>query len=428
MQKIKKILITAEFFYPRTGGIEQYLLELVNYLNRVDVEVVILTSRWSRELPNESVVNGSRVIYSDLLSGSLEDPFSVLKNRTKIEKVIRSISPDVVYSNNHNSLVVVKACKNIGLPCFYGCHGVGLICPLKKKFLKADDSLCWGDVGYSNCTKCFFKNYDYKKNIHKVLVHPLLTIWPKVFKYKNAVRELVTSNGVVANSELCSSLFPEFGNKIGIPLPIELSGDGYYPQKNESVLKKFDLEHKKYILVPGRLNKTKGQKYVLGAIKKLRIGEDIKIVFAGNANLLRDDLSLGEYANEMKEIIQQLSLESRIVFTGFLNKNEMRAIYTSARISVIPSVWIETFGLVAIESIACETPVIITKNTGAKECITPESGRVIDRMSSDDLAKAINDIWDNSIKMGKNGRSQLESKHNWTFRGAQLMNFFEENI
>jgi glycosyltransferase involved in cell wall biosynthesis len=78
---------------------------------------------------------------------------------------------------------------------------------------------------------------------------------------------------------------------------------------------------------------------------------------------------------------------SNVKYLGFINN--MADLYRAADLTVLPASY-EPFGLVITESIACGTPVITAAVVGATDVMTPANGIVLDRLSVESLADAIN--------------------------------------
>ncbi len=419
---INKILITGEYYYPIHGGIEQYLKYLSRFLSYNNIKVTILTSKLKSEL-NFFRFPEASVYYSDLLTGSMKNPFSVIKRKNEIASFIEKINPDIVFANNHNSLAVINACKLINKPVIYGCHGVGLMCPRKIRFLKENNDLCWEGLSFLRCTKCYFQIFQTKK-----LVGFFIKLLPSLIKYKKSLRILDSADARLGNSNLTKNLFRKKDNSFGFPLMIDTDSkkDGFFPDRDLKFLKKFNLKHKNYFLVPGRLNNIKGQEYVIEAMRFLP--KDTKLVIAGTANLFikSDKKKISDYESRIKDLIQKYDLKERVIFTGLLLPNEMRKMYTSAKITIIPSIWIETFGYVTIESMACETPVILTKNCGSAECIDPSTGILVERMNAKELADAVFKIDAKAVKMGKHARKIVLENYSLEILGSRTLAIFNK--
>jgi glycosyltransferase involved in cell wall biosynthesis len=153
--------------------------------------------------------------------------------------------------------------------------------------------------------------------------------------------------------------------------------------------------------------------------------DDVKLVVAGGSNTNQGDVeNFGDYGTRVRDLIGQLGVRDRVIFTGKLDISDLRPLYSGARITLVPSVWIETFGCVTLESLACETPVIVTRNCGSAECVDDRCGRVIPRKDSRHLADTILNIWEDAIQMGIYGRRKTLREHNWEATLPKILDVF----
>jgi len=130
----------------------------------------------------------------------------------------------------------------------------------------------------------------------------------------------------------------------------------------ENIRYKYNLLLNDYIIVlPGRLHKSKGHKYLIEAINILKHNYHIypKIFFAGEGSL----------KNDIKNHIIELRLENQFILTGNLNQIELFKILKASDLIIIPSLF-EAFGIAAIEAMYLETPLIVTEIDGLKEITT----------------------------------------------------------
>lgn len=77
----------------------------------------------------------------------------------------------------------------------------------------------------------------------------------------------------------------------------------------------------------------------------------------------------GPLRGELERYISSRHLES-IRLTGFIPHEEQGTVRAACGLSVAPSLWEETFGMVVLESWLHGTPVIVTPNGGLPELIT----------------------------------------------------------
>jgi len=85
----------------------------------------------------------------------------------------------------------------------------------------------------------------------------------------------------------------------------------------------------------------------------------LKFVIVGRAGWKNEDVFRS---------IKQLGLEDRVIFTGFVEDEDLPYLYRGARLTVYLSSY-EGFGLPPIESLACGTPVIAGDNSSMRETI-----------------------------------------------------------
>jgi glycosyltransferase involved in cell wall biosynthesis len=151
------------------------------------------------------------------------------------------------------------------------------------------------------------------------------------------------------------------------------------------VLNDFNIfENPDYVVsFAGKLTHFKGVDVLLKAAKiyEKSIEGDVLTLIAGN----------GELYEELNTLKKQLSLE-HVRFLGHINQEQLVDLYNIADVSTVPS-RTEPFGLVAIEALACGTPVVGTNQGGLPDFLIPEVGTLVD--VDDDIALAdaiINEI------------------------------------
>lgn len=96
----------------------------------------------------------------------------------------------------------------------------------------------------------------------------------------------------------------------------------------------------------------------------------------------------GPLESEIKERINKLNLDNRVLFLGF--RRDVARIMHSADILVIPSLW-EGFGLIAAEGMACGIPIVASNVPGLSEVIG-DAGLKVDATKPELIKKAIESI------------------------------------
>jgi D-inositol-3-phosphate glycosyltransferase len=109
------------------------------------------------------------------------------------------------------------------------------------------------------------------------------------------------------------------------------------------------------LLFVGRLDPFKGPDQLFRAVAMMQ--ENAQVVIVGGKLSADTDLQ------ELQRLAQKLQIAERVHFVGSQPRQNMPLFYNAADVTVVPS-YHETFGLAAVESLACGTPVVATRAGG----------------------------------------------------------------
>ena len=118
----------------------------------------------------------------------------------------------------------------------------------------------------------------------------------------------------------------------------------------------------KVILFVGRIDPLKGLDRLVRAMSRLEHPEGVRLVVVGG-----DDRP-GEEFLAIKKLIRDLGIWDSIDFKGRVPHDELPFYYSAADVMAVPSHH-ESFGLVALEALACGTPVVSTRVGGMDRII-----------------------------------------------------------
>ncbi len=136
----------------------------------------------------------------------------------------------------------------------------------------------------------------------------------------------------------------------------------------------------KFIVLPGRLTRWKGQLDALEAFAKLP--NSCRLILVGDAQ------GRENYVAEIKERIQTLNIQDRVIIDG--HRSDMPLVLASGHVILSASNEPEAFGRVAAEAQAMGRPVVATALGGALETIEDgKTGWLVPTGDSDAMAKAI---------------------------------------
>lgn len=178
-------------------------------------------------------------------------------------------------------------------------------------------------------------------------------------------------------------------------------------ETEKNILKnKYHIDsNEKVIIFVGRLTEEKGIKQLLMAINDVTY-KNFKLLIVGsyffNTKVKSDfEKELDELVNKNKE---------RIIFTGYINYNEIYQLYKISDFAVLPSMWDEPAGLTIQEAEACGLPAITTNSGGIPEYVINGSSIIIkkDKNIVENLKTEIENLLDDEKKIKEMSNKSLE--------------------
>jgi glycosyltransferase involved in cell wall biosynthesis len=120
-------------------------------------------------------------------------------------------------------------------------------------------------------------------------------------------------------------------------------------------------KHALILLCVRRLVRRMGLENLLDAFASVAGEHPDFILVIGGIGPLREELELRARDHH---------LSNRIRFTGFIPETDLSFAYRAADLSIVPSQSLEGFGLTALESLACGTPVLVSPVGGLPEVVS----------------------------------------------------------
>jgi D-inositol-3-phosphate glycosyltransferase len=142
----------------------------------------------------------------------------------------------------------------------------------------------------------------------------------------------------------------------------------------------------KLLLYVGRLAPEKGLDRLVRAVAHLGHIPTLRLIVVGG------DGAHDPARRRMMDLSRSCGMGGRVAFRGRVEQSELPRFYSAADLLVLPSSY-ESFGMVALEALACGTPVAATR-VGAMEQLLrhPGSGRLAQDLQPASLAAAIESV------------------------------------
>lgn len=172
------------------------------------------------------------------------------------------------------------------------------------------------------------------------------------------------------------------------------------------------------VLFLGRLTIAKGADYLLRSAQKvIQLYPMVKFIFVGKGEMIKSliDLSI------------DLGISQNVVFTGWLNHQQVDDAYKKADLFVMPSIT-EPFGLTALEAMRNGTPVLISRQSGVSEVI--QNCLKVDFWDIDDMANKILSVLKyRPLKetLSENGHTDVDHM-SWESQTEKIIDIYKEIV
>jgi len=176
-----------------------------------------------------------------------------------------------------------------------------------------------------------------------------------------------------------------------------------------------------YVLFVGRITDQKGIFHLLEAAPKLPPG--VQVVLCASAP------DTPEIEARLKRALPE---HSNVVWIGeMIPVDEVVQLYSHAAVFVCPSVY-EPFGLINLEAMACETPVVASGVGGILEVVEDgKTGVLVEPGRPDALAVAIRALLEDPERgraLGRAGRQRVEAHFSWASVASRTREVYQDAI
>ena len=259
--------------------------------------------------------------------------------------------------------------------------------------------------------------------------------WIERTAYQNADGVVAVSAAMKADVQALYGVPPERVRVIhnGIDL------DEYRPRHDPATLRRLGVDPDlPIVLFVGRITRQKGILHLVRAVRHLAPG--VQVVLCAGAP---DTPEIGTEMRELVEAARHDAVVPIVWIAEMLPKADAVVLYSHAAVFVCPSVY-EPFGIINLEAMACETPVVGSAVGGIPEIVVPgETGLLVPFEPEGDgspeprdpaafqrsLAAAVNELMgapDRRAAMGRAARARVEAHFSWRSIAAATLGFYGE--
>ena len=367
-----KIVVAMPYFFPHIGGVEMHVNTILKGLvNRYNHEVIVITSRYDKSLPEYEVINGIKVYRLDISFTLANTPIG-LNWYNKIKKIVMKESPDLINGRGPSpyiSDIASLVAKKLKLPFVLGWH--------------------------------------YPSMIKGNLIFDIL-----ISIYENVIFQFTLKN---SKSIICSSKNVKETLLSHVKDKVTVITQGI----DSEIYRIKNAKRKKHsILFVGNFELTvKGVIYLLKAIKIVKDKySDVKLTIAGPIT-----------NNKYQEYCEREGIANNVEFVGSKKSSQLSDLYNETEIFVCPSTN-ENFPSTLLEAMHCGTPVIATKIGNVPQLIKDGvNGQLVEIEDEVGIANAIlKYFFDINFKdeMGSKGFESVIGKFDWNSKIEKTNNIF----
>lgn len=283
------------------------------------------------------------------------------------------------------------------------------------------------DIVYSNTLAVLLgiifaskRNIKHIWHVHEIIKSPRL--------FKIAFQKMLTlkSNSVVVYNSLATQRFWDV-NKIIISKSLAIQNGQELAEidLDESAKKQlrktlFNVDNEVVIALIGRISRWKGQLVLLESFKHLtEHNKNIKLVFVGSTPPNQE-----EFLDNLQQEIIHYQLENDVIIVPF--QENISAVWHAIDIAVVPSTEPEPFGLVALEAMLAQKPVVASNHGGLSEIVlNNETGFLVEPTNVQSLTNALELLITNTemrSTFGANGYKRAKNE----FSVEKYVNNFED--
>lgn len=370
--------MVAPYYPPHIGGVESHVHDLARYLVGQGDDVTILTSRYAKVLPALERREGVVVRRVATPVQALRTPFM-----PRVHQEVLDGTWDVVHSHTPPPFTAYFACT--------GANAAGVPHVLTYH---CDDEITLPAIGPVLVAL-------YRESLGR-------------FTLSHSDQVVVSTRSYASTSRLVWRYEPEV---IGAAIDAERFSPRVDGARVRAQLRIPPPEEGHMVLYVGRLVPHKGVKFLLEALPDMRPTAHLVVV------------GTGPWEETLRETARAMGLRDRVTFVGAVPWSELPMYYRAADVAVLPSISrLEAFGLVGLETMASERPVVLSDIPGVREVITDGSEGLLARpVDPGDIATKVNLLLDDPdlrAEMGQRGRRRVLENFTWNVVGRQFRDIY----
>jgi glycosyltransferase involved in cell wall biosynthesis len=410
-----KIVLLNERIPPEgRGGAERVTWSLAQGLQQAghEVHVIVTTPHASFSERREGIMTyhlhgGYPLRWQAWLS--LYNPQTI----PTLRQLLKTIQPDIVHAHNIHlnlSYASLTVAHRLGFPTVFTAHDL-----MAVTYGKLTHWINPAECGVPDQSQYRLPRF-YNLRQMRLRYNPFRNLLIRQVLNRNAV--IRTCISAAQQQALIANHIPPF---IVVPNGINPSSMTVSTDQVETLRTRLDLSGHRVILFAARMSKAKGGAQMLLALEKLLLNlPDILL------------LVLSDKLIEWESPEQAARLKDQVRSAGWLNGSELNAAYQISTVIAVPSIYLETSSMVALEAMAARKPVIATCYGGPPEIVIDgETGYVVNPFDTNQFADGLRKVLNDPTlarQMGEAGHRRVEETFPLSKQVARFVQIYQDAI
>ncbi len=216
------------------------------------------------------------------------------------------------------------------------------------------------------------------------------------------------------------SLYKAPAHKVDV-IPAGVNLDMFSPVEQDYARRELGIEEENVILYVGRIEPLKGIDILLRAVPLLECASDLRVLVVGG------NPSGDTEMERLKTMTDELGIRDSVTFTGPVPQGRLPTYYSAADVYVLPS-HAESFGLAALEAMACGTPVVVSRVGGLKTFVdNAKTGYLVPWRCPEAFAQRLDMLLANPDLRDAMGRSAREKalSMGWNHVADRMLDYYD---
>jgi len=332
------IVHVTDQYWPSISGVSVTVDAYIKEFTKMGHNVFLLAP----EYPNASEFDKKRNIShlyrfkSYKVYFNVENRLVYRTQKSKIFKVLRSINPDIIHLHTEFAMGKMASyyAKKFHIPLVITAHtNWEELITYYIPFMPS---------GFARIYCRWYMRKSYNKADVVVVPTSLMGVLLKLYFVKPPIRVIPTGIDITEFSLTCSK-----------------------EESNSQLLESYpQLRGKKILFFAGRIGTEKNITFLIDVVKEL---------LPKNPNTILIICGDGPAIPEIQNYAKECGVFENLLFTGFIERHKLKTYYSIADVFVIASK-VESQGMVALESMACGTPVVAIGEMGTREVMGGDYG------------------------------------------------------